>query len=61
MKYFFRFETFDTWLFVFYEPDFKISWDYAEDLTDEQQKIVEEHMKQLNNNYANNRKNQDAY
>ena len=57
MKYFFRFETFDTWLFVFDEPDFKISWDYAEDLTDEQQKIVEEHMKQLNNNYANNRKN----
>lgn len=61
MKYFFRFETFDTWLFVFDEPDFKISWDYAEDLTDEQQKIVEEHMKQINNNYANNRKNQNAH
>lgn len=61
MKYFFRFETFDTWLFVFHEPDFKISWDYAEDLTDEQQNEVEIYMKQLNNNYANNRKNQDAH
>lgn len=50
MKYFFRFKTFDTWLFVFDEPDFKISWDFAEDLTDEQQKIVEEYM---NNNKTN--------